>query len=57
MAYDGCMKAVGIVILAIVAFFVIRSIVSMVASLLFTLIVVAAAIAIVSTLVGQKARS
>ncbi|MDH3683239.1 MAG: hypothetical protein OEV40_25215 [Acidimicrobiia bacterium] len=49
------MKAVGILLLAVIAFFVIKSIVSTIVSLFVTVIVIAAAIAIVSSLVRGPA--
>ncbi|MCP3990183.1 MAG: hypothetical protein GY724_13990 [Actinomycetia bacterium] len=48
------MKAVGVVILALLAFFVVKSIVSMLVSLVLTVVVVGAAIALISFAMSAK---
>lgn len=49
------MRAVGILLLALIAFFVIKSIVGMIVSFIMTVIVIGVAIALISLVVGQKA--
>lgn len=51
------MKAVGIIVLAVIAFFVIKSIVSMIISLILTVLVIGAVIGLISLVAGQKATS
>ena len=50
----GAMKAVGIVFLGLVAFFVVKTIVSMLISLVITVVVIGIAISLISFAFNQK---